>query len=72
MAASGSTASLIYGSTDPSRTGPWNNPSSVLTASLPCRPCHSRTCATAPSAVHPPCLGDLPPETVFQAALSKL
>ncbi len=62
----------IYGSTDPARTGPWNNLSSVLTVSLPCRPCHSRTCATAPASPVPPCLSSLSPDTVLAAALTLL
>lgn len=62
----------IYGSTDPARTGPWNNLFSVLTVSLPCRPCHSRTCATAPASPVPPCLSSLSPDTVLAAALARL
>lgn len=59
----------IYGATDPARTGPWNQPDSVVTcAELSCRPCHSRTCRRGDVA----CLRTLEVEPVLQAAMARL
>lgn len=59
----------IFGATDPARTGPYRQRDHVVAKDgLPCRPCHSRTCARGDWA----CLRTLEVETVFQKALSQL
>ncbi len=59
----------VFGATDPDRTGPYRQREHVVVREgLPCRPCHSRTCARGDLA----CLQTLDVETVLRAALERL
>ncbi len=59
----------VFGATDPDRTGPYRQREWVVVREgLPCRPCHSRTCARGDLA----CLQTLDVETVLRAALERL
>lgn len=59
---------VIFGSTDPGRTGPYGNQHRVAKASLPCQPCFSRTCARRDNA----CLYAVTPEMVSDMARTML
>jgi len=60
----------LFGPTDPARTGPYGPGHRVLQSHVPCQPCFSRNCRLKGSGV--PCLAQLPPDTVAQAALEML
>lgn len=69
MAAAVRTPSLVvFGPTDPTRTGPYGDVHRVVTASLPCSPCFSRTCGQPGI----PCLSGVTPERVAEVALEML
>jgi ADP-heptose:LPS heptosyltransferase len=63
-AAVGTPALVVFGPTDPRRTGPYGDKHRVLSASVPCRPCFSRTCRRPGI----PCLAGVTPEAVAKAA----
>jgi len=67
-AAVGTRCLVVFGPTDPDRTGPYGEGHRVLTTDLDCRPCLSRTCRIGSLA----CLRDLSPERVCDAALEML
>jgi ADP-heptose:LPS heptosyltransferase len=55
---------LFSGTNRPGQWRPWSRRSLVLRHSVPCRPCHQKTC---PLADHP-CMTGLAPERVYRAA----
>jgi heptosyltransferase I len=59
---------VIFGPTDPLRTGPYGDKQRVVTANLDCQPCFSRTCRRAGI----PCLSGVTPERVGEVALEIL
>ena len=59
---------VIFGPTDPDRTGPYDNQHRVAKASLSCQPCFSRTCARRDNA----CLYAVTPEMVSDIAITML
>lgn len=64
-AAVGTRVVAIFGPTSPGRTGPYGSGHQVLSSSVPCRPCFSRTCHQT---VQMECLEKLPPGLVEEAA----
>jgi len=69
MAAAVHTPALVlFGPTDPSRTGPYGEGHRVLTAPVPCRPCFSRVCRRPGI----PCLTQITPERAGDMALEML
>ncbi|MDI6774970.1 MAG: glycosyltransferase family 9 protein [Verrucomicrobiota bacterium] len=67
-AAVGTPALVVFGPTDPVRTGPYGAKHRVVTASVSCRPCFSRTCRREGI----PCLSGIAPEQVAEIALEML
>jgi len=67
-AAIGTPALVVFGPTDPKRTGPYGAQHRVATTSIPCRPCFSRSCKR-PGV---PCLEGVTPERVSETALEML
>jgi heptosyltransferase-1 len=63
-AAVGTPTLVVFGPTEPLRTGPYGVGHRVLSAELPCRPCYSRVCRRGDLA----CLSLVTPEQVAQAA----
>ena len=59
---------MIFGPTDPVRTGPYGAQHRVVHAALPCRPCLSRVCRRPGI----PCLSGITPGKVAEAALEML
>ncbi|HPC18674.1 MAG: glycosyltransferase family 9 protein [Kiritimatiellae bacterium] len=60
---------VVFGATDPGRTGPyWQRAHVVAVDGLACRPCHARTCARGDLA----CLETLDVAPVLQAVLARL
>jgi ADP-heptose:LPS heptosyltransferase len=55
---------LFSGTNRPGQWRPWSRRSLVLRHSVPCRPCHQKTC---PLADHP-CMTGIAPERVYRAA----
>ena len=64
----GTPALVIFGPTDPLRTGPYGDRNRVVRISLPCQPCFSRTCGE-PGV---PCLSGVMPQMVEETALGML
>jgi len=64
----GTPALVIFGPTDPLRTGPYGDRNRVVRISLPCQPCFSRTCGK-PGV---PCLSGVTPQMVEEIALGML
>jgi heptosyltransferase I len=59
----------VFGATDPARTGPYHQLDHVVVQpNLPCRPCHSRTCARGDLA----CLRTLDAQAVLDVAMRRL
>jgi len=67
-AAVGTRCLVMFGPTDPARTGPYGEIHRVLTKNLDCMPCMSRTCRIGTQA----CLSELSPDDVRAAALDVL
>jgi heptosyltransferase-1 len=67
-AAVGTPVVSIFGPTSAVRTGPYGAGHTVLTHSLPCRPCFSRVCRNA---VPMECLESISPEQVVAAVLAQ-
>ena len=67
-AAIGTPALVIFGPTDPKRTGPYGDRHRIVSARLPCQPCFSRTCRRG----NVPCLSGVTPEHVAEVALGML
>ncbi len=67
-AALGVPALVVFGSTDPERTGPYGPGHRVLRTKLDCQPCFSRTCRGQGLA----CLRGITPEHVGEATLKML
>jgi len=67
-AAVGTPVLVIFGPTDPARTGPYGSQHRVVRASLPCQPCFSRTCRKEGI----PCLSGVTPEKVGEVAIEML
>jgi len=67
-AALGTPTLVVFGPTEPGRTGPYGAKHRVATASVPCRPCFSRTCRKPGI----PCLSGVTPEHVAELALEML
>lgn len=67
-AAVGTPALVIFGPTDPARTGPFGDGHRIAGTSLPCQPCFSRTCGQEGI----PCLSGVTPERVVETALEML
>jgi len=67
-AAVGTPALVIFGPTDPARTGPYGPRHRVVRAALPCQPCFSRSCRQEGI----PCLSGVTPEKVGEVALEML
>ena len=67
-AAVGTPALVVFGPTDPRRTGPYGERHRVVATKLPCQPCFSRTCRRDDLA----CLSGVTPERVAQIALEML
>jgi len=63
-AALGRPTLVVFGPTDPARTGPYGPGHRVLTASVSCRPCYSRRCRRPDT----PCLSGVTPERVTEEA----
>ena len=59
---------VIFGPTDPARTGPYGNRHRIIKTSLPCQPCFSRACRRPGI----PCLSGVTPENVGKLALEML
>jgi lipopolysaccharide heptosyltransferase I len=69
MAAAVGTPTLVmFGPTDPGRTGPYGAGHRVVTTPVPCRPCLSRTCARKDLA----CMTGILPEQVVRIAREML
>jgi ADP-heptose:LPS heptosyltransferase len=64
-AALGTPTLVVFGSTDPQRTGPYGDRHRIVSAKLPCQPCFSRTCRRG----NVPCLAGVTPEHVTELAL---
>ncbi|MFC1497976.1 glycosyltransferase family 9 protein [Verrucomicrobiota bacterium] len=67
-AAVGTSALVIFGPTDPVRTGPYGKAHRIARASLSCQPCFSRTCRKGDI----PCLTGITPEEVADMAVEML
>ncbi len=67
-AALGTPVLVLFGPTDPARTGPFGPGHRVLTPAVPCRPCFQRDC-TRPGGT---CLETIAPERVARAAMEML
>lgn len=67
-AAVGTPVLVIFGPTDPERTGPYGHCHRIVKTSLPCQPCFSRTCKQGDI----PCLTGVTPERVEEMALEML
>jgi len=67
-AAVGTPCLVLFGPTDPRRTGPYGDAHRVLHTDVPCRPCLNRRCRTGRHT----CLRDLAPDRVFEAACEML
>ena len=67
-AACGTRALVVFGPTDPVRTGPYGEGHRVVRAELPCEPCFSRVCRRQGV----PCLAKVTPERVGEVALEML
>jgi ADP-heptose:LPS heptosyltransferase len=63
-AAVGTPTLVVFGPTDPVRTGPYGQGHRVLSAGLPCQPCFSRVCRRGA----PACLDAITPRQMAQAA----
>lgn len=59
---------VIFGPTDPGRTGPYGEGHRVLSADIDCQPCFSRSCRRGGI----PCLEGVTPERVGETALEML
>ncbi|MDD4871548.1 MAG: glycosyltransferase family 9 protein [Kiritimatiellae bacterium] len=64
----GTPALVIFGPTDPARTGPYGPPHRVVRTLLDCQPCFSRTCRREGI----PCLSGVTPEKVGEVAFEML
>lgn len=75
-AAMGRPTVMLFGPTDPARTGCLGERVVNLSSELSCAPCLSRRCrrpeAAATSRQYPPCLGGVAPETVWRLALTAM
>ena len=58
-------ALVVFGPTDPSRTGPYGSIHRVVRANRECQPCFSRTCRFGDT----PCLKEVTPDRVIEEAL---
>jgi len=67
-AALGTPTVVIFGPTDPQRTGPYGEGHRVIKESLSCQPCFSRSCRKEGI----PCLSGITPERVSEAVLNVL
>jgi len=67
-AAVGTPTLVVFGPSDPKRTGPYGDHHRVASAHLPCQPCFSRTCHRDGI----PCLSGVTPEHVGELALEML
>ncbi|OVE74010.1 hypothetical protein BVX94_01950 [bacterium B17] len=67
-AAVGTPAVVVFGPTDPDRTGPYGDIHKVVKATEPCSPCFSRTCNKDGF----PCMNNIKPEQVIEKALDIL
>lgn len=67
-AAVGTPTLVVFGPTDPARTGPYGSIHRVVQAALPCQPCFSRSCRCGGV----PCLASVTPEEVAEVALQML
>lgn len=58
---------MLMGPTDKNKSGPLGKHQIALDVSLPCRPCHKRTCVLPmePNTLRPACLAAIQPEFVF-------
>jgi lipopolysaccharide heptosyltransferase I len=56
----------LFGPTNPTRTGPFNRPDTVLRLDIACSPCYSRKCS------HQSCLQWLAPRAVLESARRQL
>ena len=75
-AAMGRPTVMLFGPTDPARTGCLGERAVNLSSELSCAPCLSRRCrhpdALATSRQSPPCLGGVAPEAVWRQALAAM
>jgi lipopolysaccharide heptosyltransferase I len=67
-AAMGIRTLVVFGPTDPRRTGPYGEGNRVVRAVQPCQPCFSRTCRKEGI----PCLSGVTPEHVAEVAMEML
>lgn len=67
-AAVGTPVLVVFGPTDPARTGPYGGKHRVVNVKLGCQPCFSRTCHMEGI----PCLEGVTPERVSEVALEML
>lgn len=67
-AAVGTRCLVMFGPTDPARTGPYGKTHRVLKKSMSCAPCMSRRCRIGTHA----CLNDLAPQEVCTAAMDMM
>ena len=67
-AAVGTPTVVLFGPTNPSRTGPYGDNHRILIAPYPCRPCYRRSCKKGGKV----CLESIAPEEVARAALDSL
>ena len=68
-AAVGTPVVAIFGPTSPMRTGPYGKGHRVLTTSIPCSPCFSRTCRNK---VQLECLTSIAPDKAIEAVRDQL
>jgi len=66
--AAGTPTLVVFGPTDPNRTGPYGDGHRVVTAPVDCRPCRSRSCRKTSTA----CLEQVKPEQVADVAVEML
>lgn len=67
-AAIGTPTLMVFGATDPTRTGPYGDRHRVVSAKLPCQPCLSRSCRRDGIS----CLSGVTPEHVAEMAIEML
>jgi len=62
----------IIGPTNPSRTGPYNRPQSVVRTNLDCSPCYKKHCPKIQDTQTPPCMQQILVQSVFNNLKTQL
>jgi ADP-heptose:LPS heptosyltransferase len=68
-AAVGTPVIVLFGPTDPARTGPYGNGHTILRSGIPCSPCFSRRCRNI---VTMECMTAIHPQQVIESATKLL